>query len=59
MAKDQTLLEIIDAVSMALNEARPYGLQSEVMASTIKAIRKDPELDISVAVSDALAEWDL
>lgn len=57
--KDQTLLEVMDLVGQALHEAKPYGLQIEVMASTIKNIKKDPDMDVSVALQNALRDWDL
>lgn len=57
--KDQTLLDIIDLVAQALHEAAPYGLQSEIMASTIKNIKKNPDMDVSVALQNALTDWDL
>ncbi len=59
MAKDHKLLRTIDEVGRALNEAWPYGLQAEVMATAIESIRENPQLDISVAISEALTEWDL
>ena len=59
MAKNQELLEIIDLVGQALNEARPYGLQNEVIASTIQRLQKEPGVDLSVALQDALTDWDL
>ena len=57
--KNQQLLDIIDLVGQALNEARPYGLQIEVMASTIQRLQKEPGVDLSVALQDALRDWDL
>jgi hypothetical protein len=59
MAKDQTLLDPMELVGQALNEARPYGLQIEVMASTIQRIKKDPDIEIAIALEDALRTWDL
>ena len=59
MAKDQTLLDIMDLVGQALNEARPYGLQIEVMASTISNIKKNPDMDVSVALQNAMQDWDI
>jgi hypothetical protein len=59
MAKDQTLLDIMDQVGQALSEARPYGLQIEVMASAINNIKKDPDMDVSVALQNAMQDWDI
>ena len=59
MAKNQELLEIIDLVGQAMNEASPYGLQIEVMASTIQQLQKNPKMDLSVAIQNALTDWDL
>ena len=59
MAKNQELLEIIDLIGQTLNEARPYGLQTEVIASTIQQIQKNPKIDLSVALQNALTDWDL
>ena len=59
MAKNQELLEIIDLLGPALNEARPYGLQTEVAATVIQKLREVPNRDLATAISEALAEWDL
>lgn len=59
MAKNQETLYLIDLIGPALEEARPYGLQTEVVASIIQRMREIPGIDIEVAISDALADWDL
>jgi len=59
MAKNQELLEIIDLVGQALHEASEYGLQIEVMASAMQQLQKNPGMDISVALQNAMLEWDL
>ena len=59
MAKDQNLLEIMDLVGEALNDSRPYGLQIEVVASTIQNIKKNPEMEVSEAIQNAMRDWDL
>jgi len=59
MAKNQELLEIIDLVGQALHEAAEYGLQIEVMASAMQQLQKNPGMDISVALQNAMLEWDL
>lgn len=59
MAKNQELLEIIDLVGQALHEAEPYDLQIEVMASTMQQLQKNPGMDISVALQNAMTEWDI
>jgi len=57
--KDHTLLEAVDLVGQTLHEAEPYGLQAEVIASAIDAIRKNPEIDLSVALQNGLQDWDI
>ena len=59
MKKDQKLLEIIDLVGQALNEAKPYGLEIEIMASTMQQLQKNPGMDISVALQHAMIDWDI
>jgi hypothetical protein len=59
MAKNEETLFIIDLIGPALEEARPYGLQVEVMATIIQKIREVPDIDLQTAISDSLAEWDL
>lgn len=59
MAKNQETLFIMDLIGPALEEARPYGLQIEVMATIIQKLREVPNRDLATAISDALAEWDL
>ena len=57
--KNTELLEIIDLVGDALAEARPYGLEIEVMASAMQMLKKNPEMEISVALQNALTDWDI
>jgi len=57
--KNQDLLEIMDLVGQALHEANPYGLEIEVMASTMQQLQKNPGMDISVALQNALIDWDI
>lgn len=57
--KDHTLLEAVDLIGQTLQEAAPYGLQAEVMASAIDAIRKNPEIELSVALQNGLQDWDI
>jgi len=59
MAKNQETLFIMDLIGPALEEARPYGLQVEVMATIIQKLREVPNRDLATAISDSLAEWDL
>lgn len=59
MAKNQETLYIIDLIGPALEEARPYGLQTEVVATVIQKLRETPDRDLPTAISEALAEWDL
>jgi len=59
MAKNQELLEIMDPVGQALQEAAPYDLQVEVMASTMQQLQKNPGMDISGALQNAMTEWDI
>lgn len=59
MAKDENLTEIVDLVGQALYEARPYGLQAEVMASLVQRLQREPGIDLSIALQDALTDWDL
>jgi len=57
--KDHTLLEAVDLIGQTLHEAAPYGLQAEVIASAIDAIRKNPDIDLSVALQNGLQDWDI
>lgn len=57
--KDHTLLEAVDLIGQALHEAAPYGLQAEVIASTIQHLRENPEIDLSVALQYGLQDWDI
>ena len=57
--KNQDLLEIMDLIGQALHEANPYGLEIEVMASTMQQLQKNPGMDISVALQNALIDWDI
>jgi len=57
--KDHTLLEAVDLIGQTLKEAAPYDLQSEVIASAIAEIRKDPDIDLSVALQRGLQDWDI
>ena len=59
MAKAHTLLEAVDLIGQALLEAEPYGLQAEVLASAIDHIRKNPDIDISIALQNGLQDWDV
>ena len=59
MGKNQELLEIIDLVGQAWHEADSYDLGIEVMASTLQYLKRDPDMDISVALQNALIDWDL
>lgn len=57
--KNQELLEIIDLVGQALYEAAVYGLEIEVMASTMQQLQKNPGMEVSVALQNALIDWDI
>lgn len=57
--KNAELLEIVDLVGQAMQEAAPYQLQVEVMASAMQMLQKNPGMDISVALQNALIDWDL
>lgn len=59
MAKNAELLHIMDLVGPALNEARAYGLQIEVVSSIIQKMREIPEKPLETVISEALGEWDL
>jgi hypothetical protein len=59
MAKTQELAEIIDLVGQTLHEANPYGLEIEVMATAIQMLKRNPEMDISVALQNAMTDWDI
>lgn len=59
MAKDKTLLEIMDLVGQTLHEAKSYDLEIEVIASAMQNLQKNPEMDISVALQNAMIDWDL
>ena len=55
----QGLSEITELVGQTLNEAAPYGLEIEVMASAMQKLQKTPGMDISVALQNALTDWDI
>lgn len=57
--KDHTLLEAVDLVGQTLQEAEPYGMQAEVIASAIGYIRTNPNIDLSVALQCGLQDWDV
>ena len=57
--KDHILLEAVDLVGQTLREAAPYDLQSEVIASAIQEIRKNPCIDLSIALQRGLQDWDI
>ncbi len=57
--KNQALLEIVDLVGQAMHEAQPYGLEIEVMASAMQQLQKNPGMDVSVALQNALQDWDI
>ena len=59
MAKDLELLKIIDLVSNAMDEAIDYNLTIEVIASSMRALRDNPMMDIKEALKQGLREWDL
>jgi hypothetical protein len=48
-----------DLIDQVINEAIPYELQIEVMASTVQAVRENPEMDLSVALQCGLQDWDI
>ncbi len=52
----KTDAELID---QAINEAIPYELQIEVMASTVQAVRENPKIDLSIALQCGLQDWDI
>ena len=57
--KNGRLLTVVDLVGQALHEANPYGLEIEVMASTMIQLQDNPEMDLSVALQNALNDWDI
>lgn len=59
MVKNQELLEIMDLVGQAMNEAAPYGLQVEIIASAMQQLQKNAGMDISVALQNAMIDWDI
>jgi len=59
MAKNQALLEIMDLVGQALDEASECGLEIEVIASTIQYLQEHPGAEASIALQHGLQEWDL
>lgn len=48
-----------ELIEQAISEAGLYGLEIEVMASTVQSIWEDPELDLSVALQYGLNDWDI
>jgi len=57
--KNAELLEVIDLVGQTIHGARLYGLEIEVMASAMQMLKKNPEMEISVALQNALIDWDI
>ncbi len=57
--KDQKFLDEIDLIGELLEDAWTYDLHLEVIASTIREVRANPDIELSVALHNALKEWDL
>ena len=49
----------IKAVDHALTEAKKHGLEVEVIAWALNAMKKDNTLTIEQALSIGLEEWDI
>ena len=59
MNKISELAEIIGLVGQTMDEAEKAGLEIEVISSAIQHIQKNPGMDLSVALQNALTDWDL
>jgi len=59
VVKNQEFAEIIDLVGQAMSEAHPYGLEIEVISTALQMLQKNPGMDISVALQNALIDWDI
>jgi hypothetical protein len=53
----ESIEEQMDAVKIAIDGASEYGLEVEVITWALKALKKNPELNISEAVSIGFYEW--
>lgn len=49
----------MEAVSAMLERAAEYDLETEVVLELYRAVRADPNIDLSTAISVALREWDI
>jgi hypothetical protein len=49
----------VDVICKALRDAEPYGLQSEVIWSALKAMKNDSNISIAQAIEEGLDEWDV
>jgi hypothetical protein len=47
----------MDAINNALNGAREYGLEVEVVYWALKAMKEDPSLTIEEAIEAGYWEW--
>ena len=59
MTEKESLSDIFKLVKSAMNEAANHGLQVEVMASAMKMLKDNPEMEISRALVHALNDWDV
>lgn len=49
----------LTAIKETLAVASDHGLEAEVLWSAFRALRARPELTLSEALDEGLAEWDL
>jgi len=50
-------MEELDAVYSALQKAKLYGLESEVVVYSLRAMKNDSTLSIERAIQMGLSEW--
>jgi len=53
----ETIETSINEVAHALREAKKYCLEVEVVTWALKAMKNNPEMNISSAIIDGLNEW--
>lgn len=50
-------MEDLKAINEALQEARNYGLETEVIKSALDSMRNDHNKSVFEAIQDGLNEW--
>ena len=53
----ESIIESMDVVSDALNDADGFDLQTEVVTFALQAMKDNPKLEISEAIMIGFNEW--